>query len=102
MQKMKHMTKELKHKFFKHLCEATANEYNLETTFNVNSGIHKFILFSTDDMSSSSILDKLNKSVYQEMITFIETETEEEAKAYDRNITMFESETNDVNLIITW
>jgi len=102
MDKLKPMSKELKNNFFKHLCKTTEDAHDLEGVFNVEGGIHKYILFSTEAISSQEILKVMNSSVYQEMVAFIETETGEDSKLYDRNITMFESETNDVNLIITW
>ena len=99
---LKIMDKEMKGNFFKFLCQTVAREYDLESAYNVNAGIHKFIIFTKPDMDGDQILTGMNKLTYHTMIEFFETETEDRAEQYDRNITMFESEVNEVNIIITW
>ncbi len=100
--KLKSISPELKSKFIKHLCETTSTKLNLEVAFNVNDGIRNFIFFSNNEYSSDKILQQLNLNVSNELWNFIESETGESAKEYDRSIALFESDSNDVNLTITW
>ena len=100
--KLKNITPELKSKFIKHLCETISTTLNLEIAFNVNNGIRNFIFFSNDKYSSDQILQHINQNVSNELWNFIENETGEKAKDYDRSVALFESDSNDVNLTITW
>lgn len=100
--KVKPMTKELKSKFCKHLCEIIATKCKLDVTFNATNGIHNFVYFSNEEYSADDVLNLLNESLPSELVTFIETETGENAKEYDRSIALFESTTSEVNLTITW
>jgi len=100
--KMKPVTPEMKSKFFKCLCEIIANKLNLEVVYNVQNGIHNFIYFANETYSSDEILKIINNHVSNELRCFIETETGDNPKEYDRSIALFESVANDVNLTITW
>ncbi len=100
--KMKAVTPEMKSKFFKQLCETIANKLNLEVAYNVQNGIHNFIYFANDTYSSEEILKTINNHVSNELRCFIEMETGDNPKDYDRSIALFESVANDVNLTITW
>lgn len=101
--KLKPITPELKSKFCKHLCEKVASEYNFENNYRKTGAINTFIYFATEKHSPESILELINKKVSSELITFIETETGENAQSYDRSIALFESDSNEENVLtITW
>jgi len=102
MPTIKQIPKELKLRFCKHLCEQIATKYELESAFNFNSGVHSFIYFTTEEHSSEEILKLINTEMNIELINFIETETGDNAKEYDRSLVLFESETNEANLTIIW
>jgi len=102
MLKVKPISKELKSKFVKHLCEAVATECKLDVNFNVNGGIHNFVFFSNEEYTADDVLTLINERLPKEIVIFIETETGDHATEYDRSVTLFESSSTEVNLTITW
>lgn len=102
MEKIKPISRELKSRFVKHLCELIAGEYELENTYRKEGKINYFIIFPTEQYSSVEILRLMNNKLSNELREFIETETGENAKEYDRSVILFESEPNEANLTITW
>jgi len=100
--KLKGISKELKSKFVKQLCETVANKLDLAVSFGVDAGIHNFVMMTNDSLTADDILKIVNESMNEELRIFIETETGDNAKEYDRSIALFESTSTDVNLNITW
>ncbi len=100
--KLKAISKELKSKFIKQLCETVANKHNLKVAFGADAGINNFVIFANEAITADDILKIVNESVNAELRIFIETETGDNAKEYDRSIALFESTSTDVNLNITW
>lgn len=102
MEKVKPISRELKSQFVKHLCELIASENQLENAFRKEGTINHFIIFSNESYNSEEILKLMNTKLPNELRQFIETETGESAKEYDRSVILFESEPTEATLTITW
>ena len=96
--RLKSISKEIITKFVKLVCERISNKsgYDLIETRMIGSKVLTIMIPETTN--GEKVLSLINKTVAYEFGDFIEKETNESRKLYDRSITLFES-TVDVNRI---